>query len=104
MTTNVSIAFHDGEVTVHLHADHPPLPADQARRWLDEQFIARDCEILRATGKVLTVDKLLAVADAIGLAALQADEALRVAFARAAAGAVGKPSLKVDLTSNTVAY
>ena len=36
------------------------MTSEEARRWLDEQFVANECEPLRATGKVLTADKVLA--------------------------------------------
>jgi hypothetical protein len=35
--------------TVHL-SDAAPLAPDEARRWLDDEFIANDCEPLRASG------------------------------------------------------
>ncbi len=45
-----------------LHADEAQPAADEARRWLDEQFVANDCEPLRPSGKVLTADKVMALA------------------------------------------
>ena len=36
---------------IALHVDLPAMPAEQARRWLDEQFVAYECEPLRASGK-----------------------------------------------------
>ena len=43
-----------------------PMPHDLARSWLDEQFTFLGCEPIRPTGKVLTADKLLGVAEAVG--------------------------------------
>ena len=43
-----------------LHADEAQPAADEARRWLDEQFVANECEPLRPSGKVLTADKVMA--------------------------------------------
>ena len=51
---------------ITLHADAPALAADLARRWLDEQFVANDCEPLRPSGKVLTADKVMALATTVG--------------------------------------
>ena len=51
---------------IDLHAGTQPLDHEAARRWLDEQFLAFDCEPLRPTGKVLTADKVLALASAAG--------------------------------------
>ena len=41
-----------------------PMSMDEGRRWLDDQFIALDCEPLRPSGKVLLADKVLVVARA----------------------------------------
>ena len=46
--------------------DAAPMPPDQARVWLDSQFTAFECEPIRLTGKVLTADKILSVAQAAG--------------------------------------
>jgi hypothetical protein len=43
-----------------------PMPHDLARWWLDDQFTRLGCEPIRPTGKVLTVDKVLSVAQARG--------------------------------------
>ena len=59
-----------------------------ARRWLDEQFVANECEPLRATGKVLTVDKLLAIAASVGRRRFDDDESFRFAYANAAIAAM----------------
>jgi len=39
------------------------------RRWLEDQFIANECEPLRAAAKVLSADKVLAVATALACSA-----------------------------------
>ena len=49
------------EFTFDLVGDEP-MAADAARQWLDEQFTQMDCEPLRATGKLLLADKVLATA------------------------------------------
>ena len=48
-----------------------PMAHEAGRRWLDDQFIALDCEPLRASGKVLLADKVLTVARAAGVALMQ---------------------------------
>jgi hypothetical protein len=72
------------EIPVHGHAG---LPADEARRWLDEQFIANDCEPLRASGKVLTADKVLALADGVGPQRFESDAPFATLCARRGRGA-----------------
>jgi hypothetical protein len=104
MRSNLSIVFGANEVSVNLPADGATLSAAEARRWLDEQFIANDCEPVRPTGKVLTADKLLAIASAIGQRGLEQDEALRLAFARAATAALAHPVVRIDVDARSVSY
>ncbi len=83
-----------------------PMPHDQARHWLDEQFTQMGCEPLRATGKVLTVDKILCIAQAAGEAHFR-DPAHRewaLAYARAASAALAKPVITVDVPAQALAY
>ena len=89
---------------IDLHAHEAPLPADAARRWLDEQFLAHDCEPLRPTGKVLTADKVLALASAAGEARFARDADWAHAFARATLGALGRSVVKVDVAAGAVSH
>jgi hypothetical protein len=104
MRSSVSIAFGAAEVLVDLPAGEATCPAEDARRWLDEQFIAYDCVPLRASGKVLTADKLLAIADAIGQRGFEQDEALRMAFGRVAVAALSRSVVRIDVDARTVSY
>jgi hypothetical protein len=80
------------------------LPADDARRWLDQQFIANECEPLRASGKVLTADKVLALADTVGPQRFESDPAFRDGFAQAVVAALGQAVVRVDLEARTLTY
>ena len=100
------------EVSVRLAGDQEfrfdlqsaePMAHEAARRWLDDQFIALDCEPLRASGKVLLADKVLTVARAAG-ARLLADPAWSRDFARAASGVLAKPVVRVDVPSMAVSF
>ncbi|MBL0918310.1 MAG: hypothetical protein IBJ14_06390 [Hydrogenophaga sp.] len=83
-----------------------PMPHDQARHWLDEQFTAMGCEPLRPTGKVLTADKILCVAQAAGEAHFRdvAHREWATAFARAASAALAKPVVTVDVPGQSLSY
>ena len=83
-----------------------PMPHDMARSWLDEQFTFLGCEPIRATGKVLTADKVLCVAQAAGEARFRDAEhhAWAVAFAKAASAALAKPVVSVDVSAMTLSY
>jgi hypothetical protein len=104
MRSNLSIMFGDAEVSVELSEAEATGSAEDARRWLDEQFLANDCEPLRASGKVLIVDKLLAIASAIGQRGFEQDDVLRLAFARAALAALSRSVVRIDIDAHTVSY
>jgi histidinol-phosphate/aromatic aminotransferase/cobyric acid decarboxylase-like protein len=83
-----------------------PMPHDQAREWLDQQFVQLGCEPLRPTGKVLLADKVLAVATAAGQPRFS-DEAYRPwakAFARAVTAVLVKPVVRIDVPSMAVTF
>ena len=80
-----------------------PMSNEDARRWLDNEFTRMECEPLRASGKVLTADKVLTVAMAAG-AGRFADPAWSMDFARATSAALGKPVVRVDVPSMAITY
>ena len=102
------------ELIVTFGSDHRfevALPAGQAlpapevgRRWLDEQFTANDCEPLRASGKVLIADKVLALANAVGPKRFVQDTAWAQAFASATLGALARPVVTVDVEGGALSY
>lgn len=80
-----------------------PMAPDVARAWLDAQFTALDCEPLRASGKVLTADKVLRITQAAG-AALFANPKWSADYVRAVHGAVARPMIRVDVPAMAVTY
>lgn len=92
----------DKEYHVEL-ARLEPMGMEDARRWLDDQFTALDCEPLRASGKVLLADKVLTVARAAG-ATLLADPAWSGQFARATVAALARPVVRVDVPGMAVSF
>jgi hypothetical protein len=92
------------EFELPVPAGAAPMAADAARRWLDEQFVANDCEPLRASGKVLTADKVLALADGVGPQRFADDAAFREAFARAVVAALGQAVVRVDVEARALTY
>ncbi len=85
-------------------ADGAAMPADQARRWLEQQFVANDCEPLRASGKVLTADMVLVLARTVGEDRFTSDPAWAPDFAHAALAALGRPLVRVDAGGGTISY
>ena len=80
-----------------------PMAPDVARQWLDEQFTQLECEPLRASGKVLTADKVLTVASAAG-APLLSDPVWSLDFARATSAALAKAIVRVDVPAMAISY
>lgn len=106
MRSHVIIHFDpQREYTLDLD-EVQPMPHDLARTWLDQQFTELGCEPLRLSGKVLTADKLLAIAQAVGAErfANPAHRAWAMVYARAASSLLGKPVIRVDVPSMTVGY
>jgi hypothetical protein len=105
MRQEVIVQFgHDQRDALELRIDQALMPADEARRWLDDEFVANDCEPLRASGKVLTVDKVLVLAGTVGQARLVSDPAWAQAFARATLSALRRPLVRVDVAAGAVTY
>jgi len=80
-----------------------PMPREDARTWLDEQFVALECEPLRASGKLLQADKVLVIAREAG-AQRFADLQWGGTFSAAASTMLGKPVLTVDADALSMTY
>lgn len=103
MRSEVTVTFKD---TAPLRMDlekAEPMSSEAARAWLDRQFTEMGCEPLRPTGKVLTADKVVVVAQAAGPAKF-ADAGWAGEFARAASAALGKPVVHVDVPALSIGY
>jgi hypothetical protein len=104
MRSEVKVSF-PGAAPVHIGLEKvEPMALADARAWLDRQFIDLGCEPpMRPTGKVLSADKLVVVAEAAGAARFQ-DEAWARDYARAAAATLNKPMVHIDVTSMTISF
>ncbi len=103
MRSEVSVTFKDSPpVRLDLN-EVQPMPHDVARWWLDDQFTQMGCEPLRPTGKLLTADKVVVVAQAGGLSRFS-DPKWAMEFARAASAALGKPVVHVDVPALSISY
>ena len=103
MRKDVFVRF-DPRTEFEIPVHGGPMPPDEARRWLDDQFVANECEPLRVSGKVLTADKVLALVDAVGPQRFEADAAFREAFARAVVAALGQAVVRVDVEARALTY
>ena len=80
-----------------------PMPHEAARAWLDAEFTRMGCEPIRPTGKLLTADKVLCVAQAAG-AELLGDSEWSAKFSRAVSASLAKPVVHIDVPAMTVGY
>jgi len=103
MHSYVSITFNNqAPVRVDLEGQ-PAMDREAARLWLEGEFVAMDCEPLRPTGKLLSTDRVVVVAQAAGPAKF-ADAAWALAFARAVATVLSKPVVNIDADALTITY
>ena len=106
MRSEVSVSWGENATYRFDLEEVQPLTSEAARQWLDEQFVALECEPVRASGKVLTADKVVSVAQGAGQDRFSHPEhhAWAMGFARAAAGALAKPVVRVDVTTLSIGY
>jgi len=105
MRSDITVIF-DSRRTVNLQTDVSPSPeaAAAARAWFDHTWEDLGCEPLRPSGKVLLLDKILGVADALGHDVLSGGDQRAPDFAEQTALALGKQRITVDLPGLTVGY
>lgn len=80
------------------------LSNDDARDWLDDYFVELDAEPLRASGKVLLADKVLAVAAAAGYMKFRDEEKFRNEYGMATLGALKCVTAEIDVDTMSVRY
>lgn len=103
MRSQITVVIDDQHEFQLTAGDAPALPPEVARAWLDGQFVALDCEPLRASGKVLTADKVLVVTQAAG-ASLFSDSAWAAQYTQAVFSALSKPVIRVDVPAMAITY
>lgn len=105
MRSDVTVIF-DARRTVDLSVDVAPSAqaASDARDWFEAAWDTLGCEPLRPSGKVLLLDKIMGVADALGYDTLSTDAKESQEFAQHAALALDKPRIIVDLPGLSVGY
>ena len=103
MRSEVDVTF-EGAAPLRMDLEKvQPMPQEQARAWLDRQFTELGCEPLRPTGKVLSADKVVVVAQAAGPAKFASDSWAQD-YARAASAVLGKPVVRIDVPTLTISY
>ncbi len=105
MRSVVTVIFNARQ-SVELAVDVEPggAASSAAREWFETTWTRLGCEPLRASGKVLMLDKILGVADALGYVELANDGDTAREFARRTAMALEKSRITVDLPGLVVGY
>jgi hypothetical protein len=103
MTAELSVRFDPTNEFQFVLRDNQVVAQGPAGKWLDEQFISLGAEPLRASGKVLLADKVLAVAKAAGPARFGDPEWGRQ-FAENAIGALMRDFVHVEVDTMTITY
>ena len=103
MNAQVSIRFSP-DVTIEISI---PFASDataqaRARDWLGRTYDEFGCESTRPTGKVLLLDKILAIADAAGEKHFQQDSGWGKLYAQAVSSALDRTGVLVDVEGRTV--
>jgi len=102
MRSEVTVNVQGQVFSFHLEGN-TVMSNEEGRLWLDAEFVALECEPLRASGKLLLADKVVVVARDAG-ASRFADSKWGQSFAAAASAALGKPTLRVDADGLSVTY
>ena len=102
MRSEVTVTVAGQEFVFPQH-DHAPMASELARKWLDDQFVALECEPLRASGKLLMADKVVVVAREAG-AERFADAQWGPAFAAAVSAALARPTVQIDADNLSINY
>lgn len=90
------------EVPVDIRAS--ALGAMNARAWFEDAWVSLGCEPTRPSGKVLLLDKILSVTEALGYADLLQDNDSAYELAFQVALALEKPAITIDLVDQTVGF
>ncbi len=101
MRQDVIVKFENiDDISMHTS---DPMPLEEASAWLDSEFTRLECVATRPTGKVLFVDKVLAIAEAATARGFS-DVAWAASYVRATAGALRRPLIRVDVPNTTVGF
>jgi hypothetical protein len=85
-------------------ADLIGLTAEQARRWIENEYTTLECEVASPMGKVLVIDKILSVAKYGGEQRFIDGKDWARSFCRSVALALGRDTVRVDVAEFVIGY
>ena len=106
MDHHLTVTFDlDKEYTFTIReAQFANMTPEQAWKWIDEEYGDLEPQMPNPLGKVLFVDKVLAIAKAYGHRPFASNTAWAKQFVRCAGKASGRPHMKIDVTNNVVGF
>ena len=75
-----------------------------AREWFEDRWVSLECEPIRASGKVLLLDKILSVTETLGYPLLSQSSDYAEELAIHTALVLKKPLITVDLVDQMVGF
>ncbi|AHG64418.1 hypothetical protein MIM_c23440 [Advenella mimigardefordensis DPN7] len=98
MRCDVHFIFNPTQtLQVQLNMELTTALAATSQQWLVEKWEELECEPLRPSGKVLVLDRILGVTDAMGYEFLRTHPEQRELLARHCVNALSSPNITVDL-------
>lgn len=106
MLHHVKVSFGKGRDYEYQFSDTDlsGLMPDQARRWIDNEYTTLECEVVSPMGKVLIIDKILSVAKYGGEQRFKDGKEWAKDFARNAALALGRDTVRIDVAEFVIGY
>jgi hypothetical protein len=106
MERHVIVSFGpDSEYEFHCSDNRSPVrTVENARDWLEQQFHVLECEVVTPTGKILIIDKILAVARNAGEKRFASDSEWALHFACSTALALNRAAVRVNVVDDMVSY
>lgn len=103
MRCDVTFIFSsDQRLESQLNIDPATENREKAQQWFAEKWEELECEPLRASGKVLVLDRILGVTDALGYPYLRGHREAMDTLATQCVAALGSSRIIVDLPGLTV--
>ena len=106
MLHHVKVSFGKGRDYEFQFSDSDlsGLTAEQARRWIDNEYTTLECESSSPMGKVLIIDKILSVAKYGSEQRFIDGKEWATNFCRSAALALGRDTVRIDVAEFVIGY
>ena len=104
MNYHIIVSFAKDRAYEFKSAGSGGVSQEEARSWLEKEFNDLNCEITSPTGKILIIDKLLAVARYAGEERFSQYTEWPKQYARNVAATLGRDLVRVDVEHMRLGY